>query len=93
MLENELTRLKYLVNRLIESVGKKVDSLTYLSGAELIKSEKILTDMLKKLVGLTIDIKKSLGDKNEAANLSEEDEKIIEQFYRNYHIKIDDDKK
>jgi hypothetical protein len=92
ILESELKKLKDLVNQLIESTAKEINSLKNLSGIELIKNEKILADTLNKLVKLTIDINKSFDNKNDFTFLNEEDEKIIEQFYQNYHLQ-DYDKK
>jgi hypothetical protein len=92
ILEDEIKKLKDLVNKLIESTSKEINSLEYLSGSESIKKEKILTDTLNKLVKLTININKSLGNKEETNFLCEEDEEIIDQFYQSYNSKIKNEK-
>ncbi len=93
ILEPEIERLKILVNKLIESASNKIDSLSEMQGSELIKNEKILTDILNKLVKIIIDIDKSLANKKEVIKITNNDEEIINQFYKNYKLGRYDDKR
>ena len=93
ILENEINKLKELVNKLIDSVSHDIDLLKHSTGKELIQNEKTLTDILNKLVKLTIELNKSSEDKVSSIFLCEDDEKIIEQFYQSYNLKEYDTKR
>jgi hypothetical protein len=93
MLESEIKKLQKLVSKLIDSTSKEIESLENLSGLDLIKNEKILTDILNKLVKITLDINKSIqGDEDNIIG-NEEDKKIIDRFYKNYHLNKHNEKR
>jgi len=92
ILENEISKLKKLVDKLIESVTEEINLLSELRGSEFIKEKKSLVDMLNKLVKITLDINKSLENKKDEGFLSDEDKKIIDQFYKKYNLEKTNEK-
>jgi len=92
ILENEISKLKKLVDKLIESVTEEINLLSELRGSEFIKEKKSLVDVLNKLVKITLDINKSLENKKDEGFLSDEDKKIIDQFYKKYNLEKTNEK-
>ena len=74
--------IQNMINKLITLLNDQIDDLSNLNIQHKIKSEKVITDLLAKLLKLSLEIEKTTSPKKN--NLSEIDSQIIEAFYKKY---------